>query len=155
MSTAAERMQRLRDRLAQSKGRSPMARWMRRNHAEFAAILIEQPVVDWTAVAAHLAEDEHLTDRDGKPPTARAVRAAWARVTTQLERERARTEPQVALPQVALPQVAVPAGQAPASAVAPVRPSQRVALLEAAADPDAGSAPRHRFRTLGAARNPE
>ena len=65
--------------------RSSVGAWMFRNHAAFAALLLEEGV-DWERLAAGFAR-LGLTDATGKPPRAGTVKITWRRVQAALERE--------------------------------------------------------------------
>lgn len=65
--------------------RSSLGAWMFRNHAAFAALLLEEGV-DRERLAAGFAR-LGLTDATGKPPRAGTVKITWRRVRAALERE--------------------------------------------------------------------
>lgn len=76
----------LRSELRQGRHvRSSVGAWMFRNHAAFAALLLEEGV-DWERLAAGFAR-LGLTDATGKPPQAGTVKITWRRVQAALERE--------------------------------------------------------------------
>jgi len=68
-------------RKALSRGhgrRSPIMTWMQENRSDLEAAFARTAPA-WGVLAAYLGE-RGITDGDGKPPTARATRGAWARV---------------------------------------------------------------------------
>src|SRR5438270_13737101 len=64
---------------ARGRGRrSPVMVWLQQNREALAAAFA-QTAPAWGVLAAYLGE-HGVTDGDGKPPTARTAREAWARV---------------------------------------------------------------------------
>jgi hypothetical protein len=68
------------------RARSPLARWMLRNHDAFAARYTARRV-DWSVLAQVFAE-AGLTDADGNPPNRVTARKTWQRVR-QMHRQMA------------------------------------------------------------------
>lgn len=65
--------------------RSPLAQWMFRHHAAFAALLRETGV-NWERLAGGF-EKLGLTDARGRPPRPQTAKLTWHRVRQTLERE--------------------------------------------------------------------
>lgn len=65
--------------------RSPLAQWMFRHHAAFAALLIETGV-NWERLAGGF-EKLGLTDALGKPPQPDTAKMTWHRVRQELARQ--------------------------------------------------------------------
>lgn len=68
--------------------RSPLYRWMKKNHDQLSAAFEETPP-SWSALAATFGKIG-LTDRDGKAPNPKAARQTWYRVRLDVAAGRTR-----------------------------------------------------------------
>src|SRR3954447_1152125 len=76
---------------ARGRGRrSPIMVWMQQNREALTAAFAQNAPA-WSVLASYLGE-RGITDGDGKPPSARTAREAWARVKALAAATAARTE---------------------------------------------------------------
>jgi hypothetical protein len=75
--------------LQDSNARSPLYKWLRRNHQQFSDTLAEAGRPDW-AVIARAFGAEGLTDGDGKAPSKEGARQTWYKVKKDVASSAAR-----------------------------------------------------------------
>lgn len=117
-------LQRIAELARAAPGRSPLYRWLRARHDQFASLL-EETRPHWPTLAAGFAE-LGMTTPDGHPIAPEAVRHTWWRVRRDVAAARAQRTASVA--PVVMP-VAPPAPAAPPPPPSPAAPAGQADVL--------------------------